>query len=164
MLFVNSLHFLVLQYIFVFTLYSGGWGYAPRYQDLRNQILNAVPGATVSGKVGNTRKHHLNLCVIYCKWLYSIQSFIQGEGGGGHPTTANPLPLSILLTVTTDYTWYYEFFHFLLVSDIHISAIHVHVYHKGSVFHLTASYLIIFYVYHMIIKSCDYTKYTSRDQ
>lgn len=32
--------------------YCGGWGYAPRYQDLRRAILAEVPTAEVIGKVG----------------------------------------------------------------------------------------------------------------
>ena len=31
--------------------YCGAWGYEPRYDELRNEILNAFPSALVSGKV-----------------------------------------------------------------------------------------------------------------
>ena len=36
--------------------YCGAWGYEPRYESLRQQILKRVPNATVTGQVGRRSK------------------------------------------------------------------------------------------------------------
>jgi len=49
--------------------YCGAWGYGSRYDELRNEILNAFPSALVSGKVGRSSSFEvvLNGTLIFSK-------------------------------------------------------------------------------------------------
>lgn len=49
--------------------YCGGWGYGPRYQELRQKILGAVPSADITGNVGRRTSFEVtvNDIVIFSK-------------------------------------------------------------------------------------------------
>jgi len=41
--------------------YCGGWGYAPRYRELRKMILREVPAAVVNGNVGRASSFEVKI-------------------------------------------------------------------------------------------------------
>lgn len=49
--------------------YCGGWGYAPRYEALKKEILAHVPSANVTGNAGRTRSFEvkINDVLVYSK-------------------------------------------------------------------------------------------------
>ena len=49
--------------------YCGAWGYGPRFRQLQKLILEAVPGAKVSGHVGRTSSFEVtvNSVLVYSK-------------------------------------------------------------------------------------------------
>jgi len=49
--------------------YCGAWGYRSRFEELRNDILNAYPSAVISGKVGRSSSFEvvLNGALIFSK-------------------------------------------------------------------------------------------------
>jgi len=74
--------------------YCGSWGYEPRMKELRKEILQAIPGAEVEGKVGRRTSFEVtvNGTVIHSKLstmsfpdIQETVSIVQEVEKGGEP-------------------------------------------------------------------------------